>query len=188
MASALQIPLHWKAPKRIFVNSMSDLFHEALPDEAIDRVFAIMALCPQHIFQVLSKRPERMLAWFRSFNESGAEHRGEQCAEWVLLHEFTEEQIETGAGSKFWRGLPNVGLSVSLEDQKTADERIPLLLDTPAAVRFVSYEPTLDPVDFTRLTTSQSGRLLDSLLRTPVEWHSMITRKVASARAKTASL
>jgi len=57
-------PLYWKKPRRIFVNSMSDLFHEALPDETIDRVFAVMALCPQHTFQILTKRPERMLAWF----------------------------------------------------------------------------------------------------------------------------
>ena len=61
--SALDAPLHWKKPRRIFVNSISDLFHESLPDEAIDRVFAVMALCPQHTFQVLTKRPERMLWW-----------------------------------------------------------------------------------------------------------------------------
>lgn len=61
--SKLTEPLHWRKPSRIFVNSMSDLFHEELPDEAIDRVFAVMALCPQHTFQVLTKRPERMLAW-----------------------------------------------------------------------------------------------------------------------------
>src|ERR1017187_3120358 len=61
--SILDLPLHWRKPTRVFVNSMSDLFHEALPDEAIDRVFAVMALCPQHTFQVLTKRAERMSQW-----------------------------------------------------------------------------------------------------------------------------
>ena len=60
-AETLLKPLHWRAPRRIFVNSMSDLFHENVPDEWIDQVFAVMALCPQHVFQVLTKRPERML-------------------------------------------------------------------------------------------------------------------------------
>ena len=61
--SKLTEPLHWRKPQRVFVNSMSDLLHEALPDEAIDRVFAVMALCPQHTFQVLTKRPDRMLRY-----------------------------------------------------------------------------------------------------------------------------
>ena len=129
-------PLRWREPRRIFVNSMSDLFHEALPDEAIDRVFAVMALCPQHTFQVLTKRPERMRVWWR----------------------IEEEGISVGdrVPSGKWP-LPNVWLGVSVEDQKTADERIPLLLQTPAAVRFVSYEPALGPVNFTRWLP-RSGR------------------------------
>jgi protein gp37 len=169
----LEDPLHWKQPRRIFVNSMSDLFHEALPDEAIDRVFAVMALCPQHTFQVLTKRPKRMLEWF----ERGGPRKSDipqfdfagcavnTFARRLLIDrkelpedEFTEENnpwIERlpwlhASGPMLMWPLSNVWLGVSVEDQKTADERIPLLLQTPAAVRFVSYEPALGPVDFSR--------------------------------------
>lgn len=148
--SKLTEPLHWKKPCRIFVNSMSDLFHEALPDEAIDRVFAVMALCPQHTFQVLTKRADRMRAWVSGVN----------CAE-RFTHINMAARMAMGVSSGAvlptqrdgmvaggWP-LPNVWLGVSVEDQQRADERIPLLLQTPAAVRFVSYEPALGPVDFT---------------------------------------
>jgi protein gp37 len=144
--SQLLLPLKWKQPRRIFVDSMSDLFHEELPDEAIDRVFAVMALCPQHTFQVLTKRPERMLVWFDSFRF--AYDRGEVCADWMMRAGFTAEQIEVVVASRFWTGLSNVWLGVSIENQATAEARIPLLLRTPAAIRFVSYEPALEPVDF----------------------------------------
>jgi protein gp37 len=116
--SALDLPLRWKKPGRIFVNSMSDLFHEKVPDEWIDRIFAVMAKAPQHTFQILTKRPERML-------------------EWVTRSRPVP--------------LPNVWLGVSVEDQETADVRIPLLLQTPTAVRWVSYEPALGSVDFRSL-------------------------------------
>ncbi|MBK8200407.1 MAG: phage Gp37/Gp68 family protein [Acidobacteria bacterium] len=133
---ALTLPLRWKKPgKRIFVNSISDLFHEAVPDEAIDRVFAVMALAPQHTFIVLTKRPARMRAWL-TFDRIAAVHRE---AEDAMTH---REEIEPN-----WP-LPNVQMGVSVEDQPTADERIPDLLATPAAVRIVSAEPLLGPVDF----------------------------------------
>lgn len=127
----LDDPLHWRKPRRVFVNSMSDLFHESLPDEAIDRIFAVMALCPQHTFQVLTKRPERMRVWSgRSdgvMDAMRAAHGNDVAAiRWPV---------------------PNVWLGVSVENQKTADARIPLLLQTPAAIRFVSYEPALEAVD-----------------------------------------
>jgi len=135
----LDQPLHWKRPRRIFVNSMSDLFHDAVPDEFIDQVFAVMALSPHHVFQVLTKRPTRMLGYitspFRSNAVLGAmkivaPSRGVWC--WPT-----------------WKdAMHSVWLGVSVEDQKTADERIPLLLQTPASVRFVSYEPALGPVNF----------------------------------------
>lgn len=156
----LDIPLHWRTPRRVFVNSMSDLFHEALPDEAIDKVFAIMALCPQHTFQVLTKRPERMLnycaavetryrlgiATFDLASRLPVPKNGR-----VLPHEHRPDSTEEDP--KLWSvwPLPNAWLGVSVEDQATADSRIPLLLQTPAALRFVSYEPALGPVDFTRL-------------------------------------
>jgi protein gp37 len=108
-------PIRWRRPRKIFVNSMSDLFHENLADDVIDRVFAVMARAPHHTFQILTKRPARMLEYSRA-----------------RLLGFP---------------LPNVWLGVSAEDQPTADERIPVLLETPAAVRFISAEPLLGPVD-----------------------------------------
>lgn len=109
-------PLRWKRPRRIFVNSMSDLFHENVPFKVVDEVFAVMEDAHWHTFQVLTKRPERALQWF-----SGLEPKGDP--------------------------LPNVWLGVSVEDQKAANERIPLLLACPAAVRFLSCEPLLGPVN-----------------------------------------
>lgn len=140
--SALDAPLHWKKPQRIFVNSMSDLFHEALPDEAIDRVFAVMALCPQHTFQVLTKRPERMLKYF-----GVGFARFDQVRKRAAI---MPKPFGLKWGTEWTWPLPNVWLGVSVENQATADARIPLLLRTPAAKRFVSYEPALGPVDFER--------------------------------------
>src|SRR3990167_3694397 len=136
---ALTLPLRWKSPRRIFVNSMSDLFHERVPDEWIDRIFAVMALCPQHAFQALTKRPERMREWFDNTGRDGV-------AVTAKYPEF-EAFKRVSLAETMWP-LPNVWLGVSVEDQTTADERIPLLMQTPAAVRWVSYEPALGPVDF----------------------------------------
>lgn len=133
-------PLRWRAPRRIFVNSMSDLFHPDVPDAFIDQVFAAMALAPQHTFQVLTKRPARM----REYMSLGDRRELVACRAYALLggvmHALDEME---------WP-LNNVWLGVSIEDQSTADERIPLLIRTRAAVRWVSGEPllgdvTLDP-------------------------------------------
>ena len=112
----LDIPLHWRKPRRVFVNSMSDLFHEDVTDEFITEVWNVMHDTPQHIYQILTKRPERM--------------------QWLTHQQWGDHLVE-----------PNVWLGVSCEDQKTAYERIPLLLQAPAAVRFVSLEPLLGPID-----------------------------------------
>lgn len=135
----LEEPLHWTRPRRIFVNSMSDLFHPSVPDEYIDKVFAVMALCPQHTFQVLTKRPERMrnyLSEYPGFRWIDAIRKIQPPPDGkgVLLN--------TTSGA-----LPNVWLGVTVENQQAADERIPLLLQTPAAVRWVSVEPMLGRVD-----------------------------------------
>ena len=127
----LDQPLHWRRPRRIFVCAHGDLFHPAVPDEWIDRVFATMALAPQHTFQVLTKRPERMRAWVRN---------GRSLQ--VVLQHWKNSRV----GQNTWP-LPNVWLGVSVEDQAAADERIPVLLDTPAAVRFISAEPLLGVVN-----------------------------------------
>lgn len=135
---ALDQPLRWKKPRRIFVNSMSDLFHENLPGAAIDQVFAVMALCPQHVFIVLTKRASRMRDYMQPFDRRRADSLGEQ----VLALGYSEplELLR-------WP-LPNVWLGVSAEDQARADERREDLRNTPAAVQFVSYEPALGPVDW----------------------------------------
>jgi protein gp37 len=140
----LEQPLHWRTPRRVFVNSMSDLFHEAVPDAFIDRVFAVMALTPQHTYQVLTKRPERMREYFAA-----------PTKKWTFI-------VADEAGQRWPQGGPrrisdalcdfsvpllNMWLGVSVEDQATANTRIPLLLQTPAALRFVSAEPLLGPVD-----------------------------------------
>lgn len=155
---ALDKPLRWRKPRKIFVNSMSDLFHENIPNEYIAAVFGVMAACPLHTFQVLTKRAARMRAWF-----GWAAKRGEQGAllfpdddlDWrirQLAHvEVRRLGVDMNAGAHQNHGgpwpLPNVHLGVSAENQETADERIPLLLQCPAAVRWVSAEPLLGPVD-----------------------------------------
>lgn len=133
-------PLSWRKPQKVFVNSMSDLFHEDVPDAFIDQVFAVMALTPRHTFQVLTKRPERMRDYVVS---RGGQSRAVQIA--AILQ---NADSDTQTPQVVWP-LPNVWKGVSVEDQPRADERIPLLLETPAAVRFVSAEPLLAPIDFT---------------------------------------
>lgn len=134
-------PLRWRKPRRVFVNSMSDLFHEALTDEAIDKVFAVMAMAPQHTFQVLTKRPERMRAYLRQVAAERDMQRWCNQAVEITQSPCAAHLIE----ERDWP-LPNVWLGVSIEDQATADDRARLLLETPAALRFVSAEPLLGPV------------------------------------------
>ena len=113
----LEMPLHWKKPRRIFVNSTSDLFHEDVPFEFIKDVWTVMLNAPDHTYMILTKRADRMI----------------EAVGYIL-----------GDG---YGVLKNVWLGVSVEDQKAADERIPVLLQTPAAVRFISAEPLLGPVE-----------------------------------------
>lgn len=141
-ADVLDQPLRWRRPRRIFVNSMSDLFHPDVPDEFVDEVFAVMALAKQHVFQVLTKRPERMRA-HPIFSHSG------RCL-WVGIRQAAERLFGIDPGP-VGKTLPNVWLGVSVEDQAAADERIPLLLDTPAAVRWISAEPLIGPVRLDRI-------------------------------------
>lgn len=154
--SKLLEPLSWKKPARVFVNSMSDLFHEELTDEAIDRVFAVMALCPQHTFQCLTKRPIRMEKYINGKGRRAAIAREiERIGDRRLRENLENRELSPHmvACDVTWPIL-NLHLGVSVEDQKTADERIPLLLHTPAAKRFVSYEPALGPVDFSSRPTN----------------------------------
>lgn len=122
----LEEPVHWKEPRKVFVNSMSDLFQVGVPFEYIDKVFTTMARAPRHTFQILTKRPDRMLAYMKR---------------WLR----DQDGVESPAGAV--KPLANVWLGVSVEDQAAADIRIPLLLKTPAAVRWISAEPLLGPLD-----------------------------------------
>jgi protein gp37 len=121
-------PLRWRKPRRVFVCSMGDLFHENVNGTTIRRAWATMALCPQHRFLVLTKRPRSM------------------CYEMNALRGLADS--ENWTLSQLCRPLPNVWLGVTAENQEMADERIPVLLSIPAAGHFVSYEPALGPVDF----------------------------------------
>jgi len=160
----LNDPLRWKLPRRIFVNSMSDLFHENVRDETIDRLFAVMALAPQHTFQILTKRPERMRDYLR--NKARQDSIGQ--AAYDYYEELFSGAPDCGEGFRYlhWP-LPNVWLGVSVEDQRSANERIPLLLQTPAAVRWLSIEPLLDKVDlyeaFPALGCSNDERSLSDI-------------------------
>lgn len=133
-------PLTWRRPRMIFVCAHGDLFHEDVPFEWVDRVFAVMALSPQHTFQVLTKRAARARAYLTSFELDGHSHLARRG-----VNRFTCGVLEVNP--RIWP-LTNVWLGVSVERQQEADARIPDLLATPAAVRFVSAEPLLGPIDF----------------------------------------
>lgn len=147
----LHDPLHWREPRRVFVNSMSDLFHERVTDEQLDRIFAVMMLASRHTFQILTKRPERMRDYIFS---KLPDHRDRSTA--MLSKALSDTALANGLSWPLCPPWPprNVMLGVSAEDQPTADERIPVLMATPAAFRFVSHEPLLGPIE----------------LRWPVDW------------------
>ncbi len=169
----LGLPFRWRRGRKIFVNSMSDLFHEDVPNSWIATIFGVMALSPRHTFQILTKRPRRMLEWTRDLvgrnpadaliaqigaaidDEVGEDLWAEDwdCILSNYINGWSRFKGEPDDGNpldgtvKRWP-LPNVWLGVSVENQETADARLPLLLQTPAAVRWCSYEPALGPVDF----------------------------------------
>jgi len=159
----LDEPLRWRKPRRIFVNSMSDLFHESLSDEAIAAVFGVMAACPQHTFQVLTKRPKRMWSWFESWRTASSPPAGAfpaaECMAWAEQHLCRYRRLSAAPPryeARPWP-LPNVWLGVSAEDQQRLDERARWLLETPAAVRFLSLEPLLGPVNLRRARSGWPG-------------------------------
>jgi protein gp37 len=158
----LDLPLRTKKPTTWFTNSMSDPFHSDLTFEQIAAVFGVMAAAPHHTFQMLTKRPQRAAEWFRWLREESENDYPCTADEWsaYAAGELGDggEESQTNA---FWRlrerwtaafattpwPLSNVWLGVSVEDQAAADERIPLLQELPAAVRFLSVEPLLGSVD-----------------------------------------
>lgn len=155
---ALVMPLRWRKPRKVFVCSMTDLFGEWVTDAQIDRVFQVMHGASRHTFQVLTKRPERARAYLGAFTRSPA---------WDdFITRGGVPSNEVPRGPTYFPGgwpLPNVWLGTSVENQATADERIPQLLATPAAVRFLSCEPLLGPVDLRRIDQSGLCDIKDSL-------------------------
>ncbi len=145
-------PMRWKKPRMV---TMPDIFDEVVTDEQIDRIFAVMALCPQHTFQVSTKRGGRMREYMNDWRGSGRIAR--VIIDWLLgkVIQYRDPWPVRSIGdiddpsdlALRNHPLPNVWLGVSVENQASADERIPGLLATPAAVRWISAEPLLGPVD-----------------------------------------
>lgn len=157
---ALDKPLRWKQPRKVFVNSMSDLFHESVPDAWIDRIFGIIARTPWHTYQILTKRPERM---HRYMTDPDTPRR---------IMETTgspEDGYKVPMGSWVWP-LRQVWLGTSVENQPTADERIPLLLKTPAAVRFLSCEPLLGELRLHKWLGASGPRLKEGYYYDCIHW------------------
>jgi protein gp37 len=155
----LSIPLKRKKATMYFVNSMSDLFHKDVPMEFIDRVFAVMASCPQHTFQVLTKRPERMAQYLcnkdRWVSVCNVVYAMELATEDRKFADHANRVQCDFENHELWP-LPNVWLGTSVEVQANADKRIPELLKCPAAVRFLSCEPLLGPIDLLRVRVGES--------------------------------
>lgn len=177
----LDQPMRRKRPRMIFVCAHGDLFHENVPDEWIDRVFAVMALSPQHTFQVLTKRSARMREYLSApgmpqrVYELACDRVVEEQLPVVLL---APDVADPGLRPDWPRimldqwPLQNVWLGVSAEDQVRADQRIPDLLATPAAVRFISAEPLVGPVDLRHIEPNDDGYInsLSSSIGPNVDW------------------
>lgn len=151
----LDQPLRWKKPRRIFVCSMGDLFHDGVEFEDVATVFGIMAGAPQHTFMILTKRPGRMREFFEWIADRGgagcvANNYPAEDLPFAILAGLRSQAMKSvgcsvGIGVYGWP-LPNVWLGVTAENQEQADKRTPILLQTPAAKRFVSIEPMIGQV------------------------------------------
>ncbi len=160
----LDHPLRWTRPRRIFVCAHGDLFAEGVPDEWIDEVFHVMARSPQHTFQVLTKRAARMRDYVSR-------------AEFEIRDRVKYDPI---AETLCWP-LPNIWLGVSVEDQRRADERIPTLLLTPSAVRWLSCEPLLGPVTLLQYCACGCGKSMSSAVREAMSGPAALNRDQAEA-------
>lgn len=166
----LALPLRWRKPRRVFVNSLADLFHDQVPARFIAEAFAVMSLCPQHRFQILTKRPARMRSLLNSAHF------------WESVDGALAARGKARLAGARPAVLPNVWLGVSTEDQKRADLRIPALLETPAAVRWLSCEPLLGPLNLDAylretlpvtdpLFDAPDGALVNGMVRCADEWY-----------------
>lgn len=154
-------PIKWRKPKKIFVNSMSDVFHPDVPEWYIDQIFGVMLANhvlerqAEHVFQLLTKRPERMHEYLNAGADVLLKRWSESLDGFVIMDEqdiMFSEYVSGFLDQDNFFPLPNVWIGVSVEDQKTANERIPLLLQTPAAIRYLSCEPLLGPVDLNSIS------------------------------------
>ena len=169
-------PLTWRKPSTVFVNSMSDLFYEAFSFEEIAAVYGVMAACPQHVFQILTKRPKRRREFFewlrdqrRVIRGADEEWNGTAASCWDYAKKILAERVGMSLESGVWNSefldrahlvpwpLPNVWEGTSCENQDAAEERIPELLATPAAVRFLSCEPLIGPIHLSEWLARESG-------------------------------
>lgn len=149
LTERLDQPMRWQRGRRIFVNAQSDMFHKDVPDAFIARVWAVMALTPRHTYQILTKRPGRMKSLLSSL---AFQSKVQDAAYLISVGEDPDVYVNSaGVSLPVTYPLPNVWLGTSVEDQKRALLRVAPLLGTPAAVRFISAEPLLGPVDLTRL-------------------------------------
>lgn len=155
---SLREPLKWKKPAMVFVNSMSDLFHENIDFAFIDQVFAVMAATPQHTYQILTKRPERMAEYFAEGFRYG-----------MVMKTHKDMRVGRPKLDSRWP-LPNVWLGTSVENQEAANERIPHLVKCPAAVRFLSCEPLVGPLKL-QGTFPNDNHVYNYLNSTPVPPH-----------------
>ena len=157
---ALHLPLRWTRPRMVFVNSVSDPFHPAVSRAWVDEGFRVMAKAKRHTFQILTKRPEGLRAY--------------------LLDPETPDRV----GADVWP-LPNVWAGVSVEDQPSADVRLPYLLGLPAAVTFASYEPAIGPIDWRLVPVPDwvivGGESGPRARRFELEWAARTVRDVAAA-------
>jgi protein gp37 len=156
----LYAPFVWREPQRVFVNPQSDLFHDNVPLELMQVIFGVMAITPRHTYQVLTKRPKRMQqvlsdpsfqAGMVSAMQALAFEQKYETMFWLMAERLSQMQAKLS-----WP-LPNVWLGVSVEDQGTASERIPLLQATPAAKRFISAEPLIGEINILQATDTWKG-------------------------------
>lgn len=154
----LDAPLQWRKPRRIFVNSMSDLFHEDVPNEFLEDVWARMFIADHHTYQILTKRPQRMFDWLTQQDWDRVGMIVAKASPMSAHRALARKR----AGFKM---LEHVWLGVSVEDQATANERIPLLLQTPAAVRWISAEPLLGPINLDKYIDVLEEDLMDGFAK-----------------------
>jgi protein gp37 len=142
--AALKEPAKWRKPRTVFVNSMSDLFHEKIDFNFLIKVFQVIKDTPRHTYLVLTKRPERAWQFY--------------------------QHMEVCSGGQ-WDFPPNMWLGTSINDQASADLRIPLLINIPARLHFVSYEPATGPADIRQwLYTLALNTSLNPIYSMRLDW------------------